>query len=259
MYGTGYRTSLPARRFGAAAGVWQALHRDELVLTARSCGCRTRSATPRFCRSFWQAAAFGIWLPRKFSGAITKATRFIITSIGRAWTAARSLSFLPTNYTYRTDPRNYAAFGKRVQKAASGRFPDPLRLRRSGGGGPCRDPLSMPLRERDLKDAQGRDVFPRWNFEAPAGQGRPQNTWDGELYFNAHRGTYTTQASVKKNNRLSERALHHGICGVHWRHGHGHMMPNRRGGYGKRCCSTSFTTFCRGLPLPGYIMKEPGA
>ena len=32
---------------------------------------------------------------------------------------------------------------------------------------------------------------------------------DGELYFNAHRGTYTTQAAVKKNNRRSERALHH--------------------------------------------------
>lgn len=39
-------------------------------------------------------------------------------------------------------------------------------------------------------------------------RGGPVHTWDGELYFNAHRGTYTTQAAVKKNNRRSEFALH---------------------------------------------------
>ena len=32
-------------------------------------------------------------------------------------------------------------------------------------------------------------------------------TWVGELYFEFHRGTYTTQAKVKKSNRLSEFLL----------------------------------------------------
>ena len=45
-------------------------------------------------------------------------------------------------------------------------------------------------------------------FEDLEKKGGPVNTWDGELYFNAHRGTYTTQAAVKKNNRRSEFALH---------------------------------------------------
>lgn len=32
-------------------------------------------------------------------------------------------------------------------------------------------------------------------------------TWRGELYFEFHRGTYTTQANVKKGNRTMERLL----------------------------------------------------
>lgn len=38
-------------------------------------------------------------------------------------------------------------------------------------------------------------------------QGGPAHTYVGELYFSAHRGTYTSQAMVKKNNRKSELAL----------------------------------------------------
>lgn len=32
--------------------------------------------------------------------------------------------------------------------------------------------------------------------------------WNGELYFELHRGTYTSQAGIKKDNRLCESALH---------------------------------------------------
>ena len=38
-------------------------------------------------------------------------------------------------------------------------------------------------------------------------EGGPKNTYVGELYFSAHRGTYTSQAMVKKNNRKCELAL----------------------------------------------------
>ena len=42
-------------------------------------------------------------------------------------------------------------------------------------------------------------------LEADAGE---LPTVVGELYFEYHRGTYTTQAAVKKGNRRGERALH---------------------------------------------------
>lgn len=38
-------------------------------------------------------------------------------------------------------------------------------------------------------------------------QGGPVNTYVGELYFSAHRGTYTSQAAIKKHNRRNELAM----------------------------------------------------
>ena len=38
-------------------------------------------------------------------------------------------------------------------------------------------------------------------------QGGPKHTYRGELYFSAHRGTFTSQAKVKENNRRAELAL----------------------------------------------------
>jgi alpha-mannosidase len=37
--------------------------------------------------------------------------------------------------------------------------------------------------------------------------GRPLASWDGELYLELHRGTYTSQAWLKRQNRLAESAL----------------------------------------------------
>lgn len=44
-------------------------------------------------------------------------------------------------------------------------------------------------------------------FHDMEAQGGPANTYVGELYFSAHRGTYTSQAMVKQNNRRCELAL----------------------------------------------------
>ncbi len=64
------------------------------------------------------------------------------------------------------------------------------------------------MRERDLEGA------PRVEFEAPqaffedcARDGAPANRYVGELYFQCHRGTYTSQAAIKRGNRKSELAL----------------------------------------------------
>ncbi len=36
---------------------------------------------------------------------------------------------------------------------------------------------------------------------------RPPQVWDGELYFECHRGTYTSQAKSKQWNRRLEHEL----------------------------------------------------
>ena len=40
-----------------------------------------------------------------------------------------------------------------------------------------------------------------------AQRGLPRERYVGELYFQAHRGTYTSQARTKRGNRKSELAL----------------------------------------------------
>ena len=77
-----------------------------------------------------------------------------------------------------------------------------------GGGGPTRDHIEFVRRQKDLQGA------PRMTFEAPqdffeecAKDGAPKNRYVGELYFQCHRGTYTSQAAIKRGNRKSELAL----------------------------------------------------
>jgi alpha-mannosidase len=78
-----------------------------------------------------------------------------------------------------------------------------------GGGGPTEEMLE---RIRRMKDVAGlprvtprapADFFPRFkaNIVDPI-------VWSGELYFELHRGTYTTHSECKRDNRRSEEALH---------------------------------------------------
>ena len=117
-------------------------------------------------------------------------------------------SFLPTSYTYRTDPGQIIEVWKeRVQKRGLDAFLLPFGYG-DGGGGPSRDFIEYLEREQDL---QG---MPRVKMEGPVKffedmekKGGPKNTYAGELYFSAHRGVYTSQAAIKKGNRKAELAL----------------------------------------------------
>ena len=82
-----------------------------------------------------------------------------------------------------------------------------------GGGGPTWEHLEKLRRCRGLSDKVGllprvkmgdsvEDFFDR--LEKKAEDGTEFVTWYGELYFELHRGTYTTQANNKRNNRKSE-------------------------------------------------------
>ncbi|KAI9845832.1 MAG: Glycoside hydrolase, 38 vacuolar alpha mannosidase [Sclerophora amabilis] len=86
-----------------------------------------------------------------------------------------------------------------------------------GGGGPTYEQIEKLRRCRGLSDKIGRlprvkmgdsveDFFDR--LEKKAQDGTDFVTWYGELYFELHRGTYTTQANNKRNNRKSEILLH---------------------------------------------------
>ena len=78
-----------------------------------------------------------------------------------------------------------------------------------GGGGPTREMIETILRARDLQGLprtamRSSDEF----FEALESEPGERPTILGELYFEYHRGTYTTQARTKRGNRRCEIALH---------------------------------------------------
>ena len=86
-----------------------------------------------------------------------------------------------------------------------------------GGGGPTFEMLEKLRRCRGMSDTVGllprvkmgdsvEDFFDR--LEKKAKDGTNFVTWYGELYLELHRGTYTTQANNKWNNRKIEIMLH---------------------------------------------------
>lgn len=82
-----------------------------------------------------------------------------------------------------------------------------------GGGGPTWQHLEKLRRCRGISDNVG--LLPRVHlgnsvddfFERLERKADSFVTWYGELYFELHRGTYTTQSNNKRNNRQSEVVL----------------------------------------------------
>src|SRR5205823_12498376 len=78
-----------------------------------------------------------------------------------------------------------------------------------GGGGPTRGMLERLRRARDLQglprtQPATSDEF----FSALEAEDAARPVVVGELYFEYHRGVYTSQAFVKRGNRVSEQLLH---------------------------------------------------
>lgn len=120
----------------------------------------------------------------------------------------RVVSFLPTSYTYRTDPEEIGKVWKeREQKEDLKTFLLPFGYG-DGGGGPTRDHVEYVLRQKDLEGSPKVKMgSPEEFFQYMDSQGGPKHTYTGELYFSSHRGTYTSQAKIKKYNRACELAL----------------------------------------------------
>ena len=117
-------------------------------------------------------------------------------------------SFLHMDYTSRTDAATVSNHWRnRVQKRGITRFLLPFGYG-DGGGGPTRDHIEDVRRNADLEGIPQMCMeAPQKFFEECAQDGEPENRYVGELYFQAHRGVFTSQAAIKRGNRKSELAL----------------------------------------------------
>ena len=77
-----------------------------------------------------------------------------------------------------------------------------------GGGGPSENYIERGLRCAHLNGCPPVHFsFAQPALEKMAAYGDKLDTWDGELYFELHRGTLTTQAAMKRWNRRAEEAF----------------------------------------------------
>ena len=77
-----------------------------------------------------------------------------------------------------------------------------------GGGGPSENYIERGLRCQHLNGCPPVHFsFAQPALEKMAAYGDKLDTWDGELYFELHRGTFTTQAAMKLWNRRAEEAF----------------------------------------------------
>ena len=77
-----------------------------------------------------------------------------------------------------------------------------------GGGGPTDEMLEAISRERRFPGLPATRCGPAEQYFEDVAAAQPRlPAWDGELYLETHRGTFTTQGAMKRANRRSELLL----------------------------------------------------
>ncbi len=111
-------------------------------------------------------------------------------------------------YGYQTSPKHLvAAWAGRAQKSGTSGLMLPFG-HGDGGGGATREHLEFLLRGRNLEGAPRTRIAPPIDYFTELEERRTTLPhYVGELYFQAHRGTYTSQARIKLLNRRSEIGL----------------------------------------------------
>ncbi len=176
------------------------------------------------CRLFWEPDVFGYSaaLPQIMLGCGMRyfATQKIMWAYNGGeqfpynqfqWQGVdgtRVLAHIYHNYGYETSPAHLIdAWNGRAQRSDAATLMLPFGWG-DGGGGPTRDHLEFLRRAADLEGApRVTQTSPLSFFEDMEARGTPRAVYVGELYFQAHRGTYTSQARTKRNNRKAELAL----------------------------------------------------
>jgi alpha-mannosidase len=179
----------------------------------------------RRCREFWNPDVFGYngQLPQIMRGA--GITRFLTQKLSwnrfnrpqhhtftwQGMDGSEVLAHFPPADTY-----NATAEVEQLRRGARD-YKDHDRSGRSllvfgygdGGGGPTPEMLETLRRVRDLQGVpRTRMVTADEFFTELEADAKELPVILGELYFELHRGTYTTQGAVKRGNREGERALH---------------------------------------------------
>ena len=78
----------------------------------------------------------------------------------------------------------------------------------NGGGGPTREMVASAAIHRSLEGSPTVEIgAPQQFFERAEAEYSDPPVWNGELYLEFHRGTYTSQARTKRGNRRSESLL----------------------------------------------------
>jgi len=183
-----------------------------------------RNEFGRYCREFWNPDVFGYngQLPQIMRGA---GIEFFLTT-KLSWNQLNK----PASSTFQWEgidgsrvlthfpPMGYSSttnVGTILESVKS--FKDHERARESyllfghgdGGGGPTLEMLERLGRMQDM-DGLPRITqrTPQEFFQRCAADLHDPIVWVGELYLELHRGTYTTQARTKRDNRRSEFLLH---------------------------------------------------
>ncbi|MCL4508486.1 MAG: glycosyl hydrolase-related protein [Chloroflexi bacterium] len=121
---------------------------------------------------------------------------------------SRVLAHFCNDYNSHTDPGSIAdRWNGRVQMDGISTRLVPFGFG-DGGGGPTRDHLEFLRRMENLEGLpKVRVASPTEFFHELEASGAPEARYVGELYFQAHRGTLTSQARTKRGNRKSEQTL----------------------------------------------------
>jgi alpha-mannosidase len=182
-------------------------------------------ALGRRCTEFWQPDVFGYTAQLPQLMRLAGISRFLTQKL--SWNrftvpehhtftwegldGSRVLTHFPPADTY-----NAEATVPEIARAAA-LYKDHPRSRHSllvfgfgdGGGGPTREMLERLRRARDLHGLPTIQVRgPEDFFDDLQDDAQDLRTVVGELYFEYHRGTYTSQAALKRGNRRAEGALH---------------------------------------------------
>ncbi|MBO5762256.1 MAG: alpha-mannosidase [Lentisphaeria bacterium] len=185
-----------------------------------------------FYRDEFGADVRGLWIPDVFG--YSAALPQIIRKSGCDWFLTQKISWNQNNlfphHTFRwrgidgtevlthfPPENNYNSFvtpeiliSAQNRFSESGTLPEFVSLFGigNGGGGPAEQHLERAMRLQDLEGcpkyrfSKTEDFFRRLQSLAPE-----LAEWEGELYLEMHRGTLTTQARTKKNNRMLEQHL----------------------------------------------------
>ncbi|SMN19234.1 similar to Saccharomyces cerevisiae YGL156W AMS1 Vacuolar alpha mannosidase, involved in free oligosaccharide (fOS) degradation [Maudiozyma saulgeensis] len=130
------------------------------------------------------------------------------------------LTHMPPGNTYTADSHFGDVLRSARQNKSNEFYGSGLMLygKGDGGGGPTREMMEKMRRIRSMSNKNG-NVIPKLQVGTSVDEfyqdildrtndGEALPTWNGELYFEFHRGTYTTQAKTKYLMRKSEIIMH---------------------------------------------------